>query len=133
MAGVRILFYDALYGIDTGSRIMLVASNEWIRILVLEQFIKGPTEYTPYIVVSGHRFRQTKVHSRLSTTLQFPISVSCSSGNAASVPIGFFVQHGPEMIASDLLFAVKIRGLGEGGVFRSATGAFQLFGIFQLC
>lgn len=35
------------------------------------------------------------------------------------------------MIASDLLFAVKIRGLG--GVFRSATGAFQLFGIFQLC
>lgn len=100
---------------------------------VLEQFIKGPTEYTPYIVVSGHRFRQTKVHSRLSTTLQFPISVSCSSRDAASVPIGFFVQHGPEMIASDLPFAVKIRGLGEGGVFRSATGAFQLFGIFQLC
>ena len=51
VAGVRMLFYDALYGIDTGSRIMLVASNEWIRILVLEQFIKGPTEYTPYIVV----------------------------------------------------------------------------------
>ena len=49
------------------------------------------------------------------------------------MPIGFFVQHGPEMIASDLPFAVKIRGLGEGGVFRSATGAFQLFGIFQLC